>query len=302
MRVIVALGGNALLRRGEPLAADVQRANVLEAASVLSEICRDHETVITHGNGPQVGLLALQAEAYEGVKPYPLDVLGAESEGMLGYLIEQELSNALPDREVAAILTRVEVDPRDSAFGSPTKPIGPVYDDKQELQRIATERGWSTAADGAGFRRVVPSPRPLSILELRTIALLLDAGHVVVCAGGGGIPVVRAADGSIHGVEAVVDKDLTASLLASELNADCLLLLTDVAGVYSQWPDQSGEPIRATTPEDLSLQTFDPGSMGPKVEAACEFVRRMGKTAVIGALQDAPAALRGEAGTHVRCR
>ena len=302
MRVTVALGGNALLRRGEPLTADVQRANVLEAAAVLSEIARDHETVITHGNGPQVGLLALQAEAYEGVPPYPLDVLGAESEGMLGYLIEQELSNVLPDREVAAILTRVEVDPRDPAFGSPTKPIGPVYDDKQKLQRIAAERGWSTAADGAGFRRVVASPRPLRILELRTIALLLDAGHIVVCAGGGGIPVVQAADGSVHGVEAVVDKDLTASLLAFELNADRLLLLTDVAGVYSHWPDQSGEPIRMTTPEELSSQTFDPGSMGPKVEAACDFVRRTSQTAVIGALQDAPAALRGEAGTQICCR
>lgn len=299
MRVTIAVGGNALLRRGEPLTADVQRANVLKAAAVLSEIARDHETVITHGNGPQVGLLALQAESYKGVQPYPLDVLGAESEGMLGYLIEQELSNALPNREVAAILTRVEVDPRDPAFGSPTKPIGPVYDDKQKLQRIATERGWSTAADGAGFRRVVASPRPLRILELRTIALLVDAGHIVVCAGGGGIPVVQAADGSIHGVEAVVDKDLTASLLASELKADRLLLLTDVAGVYSHWPDQSGDPIRTITPEELSSQTFDPGSMGPKVEAACEFVRRTSKTAVIGALRDAPAALRGEAGTQI---
>ncbi|MDH3728897.1 MAG: carbamate kinase [Myxococcales bacterium] len=295
----IAVGGNALLRRGEPLTADVQRANVLKAAAVLSEIARDHETIITHGNGPQVGLLALQAESYKGVQPYPLDVLGAESEGMLGYLIEQELSNALPNREVAAILTRVEVDPRDPAFGSPTKPIGPVYDDKQKLQRIATERGWSTAADGAGFRRVVASPRPLRILELRTIALLVDAGHIVVCAGGGGIPVVQAADGSIHGVEAVVDKDLTASLLASELKADRLLLLTDVAGVYSHWPDQSGDPIRTITPEELSSQTFDPGSMGPKVEAACEFVRRTSKTAVIGALRDAPAALRGEAGTQI---
>ena len=301
MRVTIALGGNALLRRGEPLTADVQRANVLKAAAVLSEIARDHETVITHGNGPQVGLLALQAEAYEGVKPYPLDVLGAESEGMLGYLIEQELSNALPNREVAAILTRVEVDPGDRAFGFPTKPIGPVYDDQHELQRIAAERGWSTAADGAGFRRVVASPRPLRILELRTIALLLDAGHVVVCAGGGGIPVVQAADGSLHGVEAVVDKDLTASLLAFELKADRLLLLTDVAGVYSHWPDQSGGPIRATTPEELSSQRFDPGSMGPKVQAACEFARRTSKTAIIAALEDAPAALRGEVGTQISC-
>ena len=300
MRVIVALGGNALLRRGEPMTADVQQANVIKAASVLSEIARDHETVITHGNGPQIGLLALQAEAYEAVRPCPLDVLSAESEGMLGYLIEQELSNALPDREVAALLTRVEVDPRDPAFGSPAKPIGPVYDDEETLRRIATERGWSTAANGVGFRRVVASPRPLRVLELRTIALLLEAGHIVVCAGGGGIPVVQGADGSIHGVEAVVDKDWTASLLAFELKADRLLSLTDVAGVYPDWPDQSGKPIRTTTPQELSSQAFDPGSMGPKVQAACEFVRRTGKTAVIAALEDAPSALRGEAGTQIR--
>jgi carbamate kinase len=302
VRVTVALGGNALLRRGEPPTAEAQQANVLEAAAVLSEIAGYHETVITHGNGPQVGLLALQAESYEGVGPYPLDVLGAESEGMLGYLIEQEISNALPDREVAAIVTRVEVDPRDPAFGSPTKPIGPVYDDEEELQRIAKERRWSIAADGAGFRRVVASPRPLRILELRTIALLLDAGHIVVCAGGGGIPVIEAADGSIHGVEAVVDKDWTAALLASELESDRLLLLTDVAGVYARWPNRAGGPIRRTTPEELSSHTFDPGSMGPKVEAACEFARRTGKTAVIAALEDAPAALRGEAGTQIRSR
>jgi carbamate kinase len=298
--VTIALGGNALLRRGQPMTADVQRANVLTAAAVLAEIARDHEVVVTHGNGPQVGLLALQAEAYTGARPYPLDVLGAESEGMLGYLIEQELSNALPDREVAAILTRVEVDPDDPAFGSPTKPIGPIYDDPQQVQRIAIERGWTFGKDGTGFRRVVASPRPLRIMELHTIALLLDAGHIVVCAGGGGIPVVQAADGCIHGVEAVVDKDLTTSLLAAELNADCLLLLTDVSGVYHQWPDQSGKPIQAASPEDLRALTFDPGSMGPKVEAACQFVQRTGKTAVIAALQDALAALRGEAGTQIR--
>jgi len=300
VRVTIALGGNALLRRGQPMTADVQRANVLTAAAVLAEIACDHELVVTHGNGPQVGLLALQAEAYKGARPYPLDVLGAESEGMLGYLIEQELSNALPDREVAAILTRVEVDPDDPAFASPTKPIGPIYDDPQQVQRIATERGWKFGKDGTGFRRVVASPRPLRIMELHTIALLLDAGHIVVCAGGGGIPVVRVADGSIHGIEAVVDKDLTTSLLAAELNADCLLLLTDVSGVYRRWPDQSGKPIQAASPEDLRALTFDPGSMGPKVEAACQFVQRKGKTAVIAALQDALAALREEAGTQIR--
>jgi carbamate kinase len=299
MRVTIALGGNALLRRGQPMTAEVQRANVLAATAVLAEIARDHEVVITHGNGPQVGLLALQAEAYQGAPPYPLDILGAESEGMLGYLIEQELSNALPDREVAALLTRVEVDPRDPAFTAPTKPIGPIYDDQQEIQRIATQRGWSFAKDGQGFRRVVASPRPLRILELPTIALLLAAGHIVVCAGGGGIPVVQAADGSLHGVEAVVDKDLTTSLLATELNSDCLLLLTDVSGIYPNWPDQTGQPIKTITPQELLTLTFDPGSMEPKVQAACQFVQRTGKTAVIGALNEAPAALRGQAGTQI---
>lgn len=302
MRVIIALGGNALLRRGEPLTAEVQRANVAAAAAVLAEIAKEHEIVVTHGNGPQVGLLALQSEACEAVEPYPLDVLGAESEGMLGYLIEQELSNALPDREVAAILTCVEVDRRDPAFAAPSKPIGPVYEQMEKLQRMAKERGWSTAADGVGYRRVVASPRPRRILELRTIALLVDAGHIVVCAGGGGIPVVRSADGSFHGVEAVVDKDATAALLASELKAERLLLLTDVPGVYARWPDPSGEPIRRTTPEELSSLSFEPGSMGPKVEAASEFVRRTGQTAIVGALREAPAALRGEAGTVIACR
>ncbi len=300
MRVTIALGGNALLRRGEPMTAEVQRANVLEAAAVLAQIARDHEIVVTHGNGPQVGLLALQAEAYKAAQPYPLDVLGAESEGMLGYLIEQELSNALPDCEVAAILTRVEVDPDDPAFGAPVKPIGPIYDDQQQLQRIATLRGWSIGKDGTGFRRVVASPLPRRILELRTIKLLLDAGHIVVCAGGGGIPVVQAADGSIHGVEAVVDKDLTTSLLAVELDSDRLLLLTDVSGVYPNWPDQTGGPIKTISAQDLQALTFEPGSMGPKVQAACQFVQRTGKTAVIAALQDALAALRGEAGTRIR--
>ena len=255
MRVIIALGGNALLRRGQPLDADVQRANVHEATAVLAQIACDHEVVVTHGNGPQVGLLALQAEAYSGTRPYPLDVLGAESEGMLGYLIEQELSNRLPNREVAALLTRVEVDPQDPAFQCPTKPIGPLYD-REQAERMATERGWSIGPDGQGYRRVVPSPNPLRIFELRTIELLLSAGHLVVCAGGGGIPVMQAADGSIHGIEAVVDKDLTASLLAGELNADRLLLLTDVTGVYAEWPDVSGTPIHTISPQQLEKLTF----------------------------------------------
>jgi carbamate kinase len=299
MRVTIALGGNALLRRGQPLDAEVQQANLRAAAVLLAEIAHDHEVLLTHGNGPQVGLLALQAEAYGGARPYPLDVLGAESEGMLGYLIEQEFSNALPDRDVAALITRVEVDPQDPAFEMPTKPIGPLYNEKQ-ARRIAAERGWSIGRDGKAFRRVVASPAPLRVLELRTIQLLLGAGHVVVCAGGGGIPVVQAAGGAVHGVEAVVDKDLTSSLLAAELHSDRLLLLTDVPGVYTQWPDPPGAPLGAVSAESLRTFVFAPGSMAPKVEAACRFVERTGKTAAIGALQDAMDILAGTAGTQIR--
>jgi carbamate kinase len=253
---------------------------------------------VTHGNGPQIGLLALQSEAFTQVRPYPLDVLNAESVGMLGYLIEQELSNALPQREVAALVTRVEVDPRDPAFSNPTKPIGPVYDEAQARQ-MAAERGWSVARDGAGFRRVVASPRPRRILELRTIELLLAAGHIVVCAGGGGLPVTQAQDGSLHGVEAVVDKDRTAALLAESLQADRLLLLTDVAGVFRDWGGPRQQLMDRVSVEQLRTMAFDVGSMGPKVEAACQFVERTGQHAAIGALQHAADVLSGQAGTQI---
>ncbi|MGB6229738.1 MAG: carbamate kinase, partial [Litorimonas sp.] len=208
MLVVAALGGNALLRRGEPLTAEAQRTNVAGAAAALAQIIRaGHRLVITHGNGPQIGLLALQGAAYKPDEAFPLDVLGAETDGMIGYMIEQALENALGhDRAVATLLTQIEVDPKDPAFDRPTKFIGPVYD-KAEAERLAEARGWSIAADGAHWRRVVPSPMPMEIPDLRVLQLLLAQDVTLICAGGGGIPVVRRADGSLIGVEAVIDKD-----------------------------------------------------------------------------------------------
>jgi carbamate kinase len=299
MLVVIALGGNALLKRGEPLEAEVQQRNVEVAAAAVAEVARGHAVVVTHGNGPQVGLLALQSQAYAGVRPYPLDVLGAESEGMIGYLIEQELVNRLPGRDVATLLTQVTVDPRDPAFDFPSKPIGPTYSE-DEARRLGAERGWAVAPDGAGFRRVVPSPEPRRIIELGTVRLLVAAGVVVVCAGGGGIPVMVTPGGGMRGVEAVIDKDLSAALLAGELGADALLLLTDVAAVWTGWQTPEGRPVREASPDRLRAVSFDPGSMGPKVEAAIRFVERTGGFAAIGRLEDAAAMLRCEAGTVVR--
>lgn len=298
MLVVMALGGNALLRRGEPLEADVQRRNLARAVTqAIAPVARQHQAVITHGNGPQVGLLALQAAAYKDVKSYPLDVLGAESEGMIGYLIEQALASELPGRDIATLLTQVEVDPSDPAFGRPTKPIGPLYDEAQG-QELAARLNWTLVRDGRGFRRAVPSPAPRRIREINTIRLLIRAATLVICAGGGGIPVVAGTDGAIRGVEAVIDKDLSAALLAEEIGADGLLLLTDVEGVWPRWPP-SGAPIRRGTPAALRVLTFDPGSMGPKVEAACRFVERTGRAAGIGAMEQAEEILAGNAGTIV---
>lgn len=298
MRVVIALGGNALLRRGEPLEANIQRANVRRAARSIAEVARAHEVVVTHGNGPQVGLLALQGEAFPDVRPYPLDVLGAESEGMIGYLIEQELVNELPGRDVVTLLTQVVVERTDPAFQAPSKPVGPVYS-KEAAQRLASERGWSMARDGNHFRRVVPSPEPQRILELRAIRLLMEAGALVICAGGGGIPVAIDEAGAVRGVEAVIDKDLSAALLASALAADVLLMLTDVPAVQREWGTSRARPIREATPGELRGLPFAAGSMGPKVEGACRFVETTGGTALIGALEDAGAMLRREAGTTV---
>ena len=296
--VVIALGGNALLRRGEPLEADVQRANVKIAAEVIAEVAREHRVVLTHGNGPQVGLLALQNEAYGGVRSYPLDVLGAESEGMVGYLLEQELGRHLPDDRLATLLTQVVVDGDDPAFAMPTKPVGPMYDGVTAHQ-LAAERRWQVAPDGDGWRRVVASPEPRRIVELSVIRLLVAHDVLVTCCGGGGIPVIEDAHGR-RGVEAVIDKDLASSLLASDLGADILVLLTDVDGVYDRFGTAWARRIDRTTPRLLRGRTFPAGSMGPKVEAACRFVERGGHLAAIGALEDAAALVAGTAGTAVR--
>lgn len=299
MKVVVALGGNALLQRGDRLEADVQRANVGRAAEAIAALASKHGLVVTHGNGPQVGLLALQSEAYREVRPYPLDILGAESEGMIGYLIEMELQNRLPKRPIVTLLTQVEVKAGDPAFKHPTKPIGPGYS-QAEAERLARERGWAVAADGARWRRVVPSPEPIRIRELSAIRLLAAAGAIVICAGGGGIPVVASPTGTIHGVEAVIDKDLSAALLAHQLNADALLMLTDVDAVYAGWGTAHPQPIREAVPDELRKMTLASGSMKPKVEAACRFVEAGGKLAGIGRLEDALFVLEGLRGTVVR--
>jgi carbamate kinase len=297
--VVAALGGNALARRGEPLDAAGQRAQVRVAAGALAELAREHDLVVTHGNGPQVGWLALQAEAAGLSGRVPLDVLGAESEGMIGYWIDQELGNLLPGREIATLLTQVEVAPDDPAFARPSKPIGPVYD-PDTARRLAAERGWQVAPEADGrLRRVVPSPEPRAIVELATIRILVRLGVIVVCAGGGGIPVVHDAAGR-RGVEAVVDKDLAAALLATRLGADALLSLTDVSAVYRDWPEPARDPIRELRPGDVRGLRLDPGSMGPKLEAARRFATGPGRVAGIGALEDAARILRGEAGTRVR--
>ena len=299
MRVVAALGGNALLRRGQPMTAENQRENVRVAARALLPIAMEHDLVVTHGNGPQVGLLALQNAAYRPGESYPLDILDAETEGMIGYLLEQELGNLLPTaRSMATILTRIVVDPADRAFRRPTKPIGPVYE-RDEAERLAAERGWAIAPDGPKWRRVVPSPDPKKILEIGVIELLVRQGVIVICAGGGGIPVVEIPDGGYVGVEAVIDKDFAGTLLATLLHADAFLMLTDVDAAYEGWGTPTARPIRTATPDDLAALEFAAGSMGPKVEAACRFVQANTGFAAIGALADAPRLLRREAGTIV---
>ena len=300
MRVVVALGGNALLRRGQALSAENQRANVKTAAKAIAGIMEaGHEVLISHGNGPQVGLLALQNAAYKDGSSYPLDVLSAESIGMIGYLIEQELDNLLPAGKLTAtLLTQIEVDPHDAAFTTPSKPIGPVYDEA-EAREIGNARGWTMGRDGGKFRRLVASPLPRRIFQIEVIRLLVGHGVTVICAGGGGIPVIRQSDGSYTGIEAVIDKDRASALLAREIGAEALLMLTDVDGVYLGWGTSEQSLIAQTTPAEALKQKFASGSMGPKVDAACGFVRRTGKTAAIGALGELLAILQGTAGTLI---
>ena len=298
MRVVVALGGNALLQRGQPLTAENQRRNVAIAAEALAPLAHDYQLVVSHGNGPQVGLLSLQSAAYEEVEEYPLDILGAQTEGMIGYIIEQELGNLLPMEEpLATILTMVEVDPEDPAFDNPTKPIGPVYSE-QEARDLAEQRGWSIARDGEYWRRVVASPEPQRIFEMRPIHWLLENGATVICAGGGGIPTVYKPDGTLEGVEVVIDKDRASALLAFELDAGLLILATDTDGVYLDWGSEDARRIERATPDQMEQHEFEEGSMGPKVEAACDFVRRSGGRAVIGALSDMQGMVAGTAGTQ----
>ena len=297
-RAVVALGGNALLRRGEPLEAETQARAARVAAELLARVSSSNQLVVTHGNGPQVGLLALMSDAYGGTAPYPLDILGSETEGQIGYLLELELNNAIPDQESVAILTRVVVDQGDAAFSAPSKFIGPVYSES-EARSVAEQHGWTVKPDGTSWRRVVPSPQPQRIIQLHAIEHLLDAGFLVVCAGGGGIPVVEDQHGHQRGVEAVIDKDLASALLASDLEVDTLVLATDVDAVYEQFGSPRQRPISHATPTALRRLEFAAGSMGPKVEAVCRFVERTGGRGVIGSLDHIDELFSGSAGTQV---
>ncbi|MDO4917403.1 MAG: carbamate kinase [Rothia sp. (in: high G+C Gram-positive bacteria)] len=299
MKILVALGGNALLKRGEPLTATNQRANINIAAERIARIAADNKVVVAHGNGPQVGLLALQSAAYTDVEAYPLDVLGAESEAMIGYMLEQELGNVLPqEQHVVTILTMTEVDPADPAFENPTKFIGPVYD-QETAEALAEQKGWTVKADGPYFRRVVPSPLPKRIIEQDAINHLVDKDVMVVCAGGGGIPTYLDEHQKLHGVEAVIDKDLCSALLAQNLDADLLVIATDVEGVYADWGTPNQQMLSEITVEQAQQMHLAEGSMGPKVQAACNFAQATGKRAVIGALADIEELVKGNAGTSV---
>jgi carbamate kinase len=283
------------------MTAEMQRSNMRLAAPALAKVARDHQLVLSHGNGPQVGLLALQAAAYVEVEPYPLDVLGAQTQGMIGYILEQELGNVLPpDQPMATILTMVEVDPSDPAFGDPTKFVGPVYT-KPQADQLAAEKGWVFKADGDRWRRVVASPAPRRIFEIRPIRWLLDQRATVICAGGGGVPTMFApgAEQTLTGVEAVIDKDLASELLAREVRADLFVMATDVDGVYTGWGTAEQKRLETVTPEELRTLSFPAGSMGPKVDAAARFVDATGGRAAIGALEDIAAIVAGGAGTQV---
>jgi carbamate kinase len=301
VRILVALGGNALLKRGEPMTAEAQRTNVQVAAASLAPVAEQHELVISHGNGPQVGLLALQSAAYTEVEAYPLDVLGAQTEGMIGYLIEQELGNLLPaEAPLATMLTMIEVSADDPAFQDPTKFVGPIYGD-DDAAKLAAEKGWVFKRDGDHMRRVVASPVPQRIFELRPIRWLLEHGTVVICAGGGGIPTTWAPgrDRILTGIEAVIDKDLASELLARDLDADLFVMATDVDGVYEGWGTPEQRKLDEVTPEQLRAVSFAAGSMGPKVAAAVQFVERTGRRAAIGALNEIEEIVAGKAGTNV---
>jgi carbamate kinase len=299
MRVVIALGGNALLERGQKPDADIQEAHVVSAVRALAPLARSNKVLITHGNGPQVGVLALESARDQDLShPYPFDVLGAQTQGMIGYWLVQALGDALPGQAACCLLCRTVVWAEDPAFAKPTKFVGPVYDEAKARQ-LAAARGWAIAQDGHSWRRVVPSPQPIQLVETEMITQLADTGTIVVCAGGGGIPVVRDESGALRGVEAVVDKDLTASLLGRVLAADALVILTDVDAVQDGYGTPQARPIRQTTPRELRARSFPAVSMRPMVEAACRFVEETGGMAAIGRLDDAEALLEGKAGTIV---
>jgi len=301
VRIVIALGGNALLRRSDPMTTEVQRRNVRIAAEAIAPLAEEHSILIVHGNGPQVGLLSLQAEAYDGAEPYPLDVLDAGTQGMIGYLIQQELRSELPpDRQVVTLLTMIVVDPSDAAFANPTKFVGPVYP-QATADALAAKKGWTFRQDGHAWRRVVPSPEPRQVLEIEPITWLLERDAVVICAGGGGIPTMipSTGPGELVGVEAVIDKDFASELVAEDVGADLLVMATDVDGVYLDWGTAEQRRLDSVTPGDLSRHGFAAGSMGPKVEAAARFVTKTGKRASIGALADIAEIVAGRAGTSV---
>jgi len=299
MRLVVAVGGNALLERGEVPLAEIQERHVGVAVDALAPLAGEHALVITHGNGPQVGLLANESALDPDLPaPYPLDVLGAESQGMIGYFFLQAFENALPGRQVVNLVCQTEIAVDDPAFAHPTKFVGPIFSEV-DGRTLAAKRGWQIRADGAAWRRVVPSPEPVAIVELPTIRTLVAAGAIVICAGGGGVPVVRDKAGRLHGAEAVIDKDLVAALLARDLEADALLILTDVANVETGFGTSTSQPIGHTTPSLLRAMPFPAGSMGPKVEAACRFVEATGRPAMIGRLDDAADLVRRARGTII---
>jgi len=304
MRIVIALGGNALLRRSDPMTTEVQRRNVAIAAQAIAPLAAEHSIVVVHGNGPQVGLLSLQAESYHEAEPYPLDVLDAGTQGMIGYLIQQELRSLLPTQsQVATLLTMIVVDPDDPAFASPTKFVGPVYP-KEAADALAAGKGWAFRQDGSSWRRVVPSPEPQRILEIQPITWLLERGAVVICAGGGGIPTMypSSGPGEVVGVEAVIDKDLAGELLAEDVGADLFLMATDVDGVYLGWGTPEQRRLEQVTPEELAGHQFAAGSMGPKVQAAARFASKTGGRAAIGSLADIAGVVAGTLGTSVVAR
>ncbi|CAM3485511.1 carbamate kinase [Parendozoicomonas haliclonae] len=301
MRVVIALGGNAILQRGEPLECEVQRKNIREAAEAIARIARDHQVILTHGNGPQVGLLALMNEAYGKVTPYPLDALGAQTQGMIGFMFEQELRNCMPGREVCTVSTQTLVDPEDPAFAAPDKFVGPVYSLEDSVEVQNQNPHWVMKADGQYMRRVVPSPMPKEILELSSLQHLIANEQItLICGGGGGVPVKRAPDGKLVGVEAVIDKDRASRVLAEGIEADALLILSDVEAVATNFGQPDSQNIQYITPEAMDKFNFAAGSMGPKVEACVQFVRNGGQMAAIGSLAKAAEILTGDSGTVIR--